>query len=213
MDQFTYMRPREKIHERGVGSLSSMELLQVIIGSGTKHHSAARISRHVLQWVEQHNESPSYEDLRSIPGLGHAKVCLIIAAIEFGRRRALLPDVTEVPRQELFSKVSSSSKRLIEFITQDGEGKAIETRIESINRPEKIREVVRKVFSFAMHDRANAVFFGLGMKKQDLIQPEEYVLDMIKKLYETADLLEIRVSAIWLVNDGSKRAMPRRVLQ
>lgn len=87
MKQFTYERPREKLVAQGVRSLKMVELLQILIGSGSATVSSALTAQYVNKLIE--NNSPSgvtYEQLQVIPGVGHAKACVILAAIEVGGR-------------------------------------------------------------------------------------------------------------------------------
>ena len=79
-----YERPREKLHSRGAASLSLVELLQIIIGSGGARLSGAKLAREIALLFDAKNIS--YLSLRAIPGVGEAKACQIIAALELSRR-------------------------------------------------------------------------------------------------------------------------------
>lgn len=84
MELYAYQRPREKLRTQGVYTLTTLELLQLIIGAGGARYSAARIAR----GVEKHITKPhlSYDELIAIRGLGSAKVCQLMAALELGKR-------------------------------------------------------------------------------------------------------------------------------
>ena len=84
MEQILYERPREKLRSKGVSYLTLIELAQIIIGSGSAKVSAARLSRQIVKLVE--SDDVSYDELVAINGLGDAKTCQILAAIEFGMR-------------------------------------------------------------------------------------------------------------------------------
>jgi DNA repair protein RadC len=87
-------RPREKLVQYGAETLSNTELLAILIGSGTKEVSAIMLANRILALEE---EGISYltnclpEELSGIPGMGMAKSCQIIAAIELGKRIATKP--------------------------------------------------------------------------------------------------------------------------
>lgn len=80
-------RPREKLARRGVESLSTEELLALIVGSGVKGRSAIGVARELIR---KHSEKGlaalKYEDLRSLRGVGEARACSILASIELGKR-------------------------------------------------------------------------------------------------------------------------------
>ena len=87
-------RPREKLVQSGAASLSNSELLAILIGSGTRESSAIMLANRILALEE---EGISFltnclpEELSGIPGMGMAKSCQIVAAIELGKRIATRP--------------------------------------------------------------------------------------------------------------------------
>lgn len=78
-------RPRERLKELGVDKLSNEELLAITINSGHKDLSAKELSLKILKEINDLNNI-SYEKLVSIKGVGEAKACSILAAIELGKR-------------------------------------------------------------------------------------------------------------------------------
>lgn len=81
-------RPREKLLERGAAALSDAELLALFIGSGRRGATAVDIGRELL--VRHGNLKTLLERdsaaLAAEPGLGVAKSCRLLAALELGRR-------------------------------------------------------------------------------------------------------------------------------
>lgn len=83
-------RPREKLMYKGTKSLSSAELLAIIIGSGNRKQSAVEVAKMLL--AENQNDlnelaKKSIRDLMKTPGIGSAKAISIIAAMELGSRQ------------------------------------------------------------------------------------------------------------------------------
>jgi DNA repair protein RadC len=72
------------MRNRGVSALSLTELLQLIIGSGSAQLSGAKLARVVEEKVTQNDIS--LDMLKVIPGIGEAKACQILAALEVGKR-------------------------------------------------------------------------------------------------------------------------------
>ncbi|WP_242108707.1 RadC family protein [Luteimonas aquatica] len=87
----TQERPREKLLERGVASLSDAELLAIFLGSGLRGYDAVSTARRLLA---EHgplrsllDRSPA--DLAKLPGLGPARACRLAAVLELcGRHLA-----------------------------------------------------------------------------------------------------------------------------
>lgn len=84
MEQFVYQRPREKMRATGTATLSNVELIQLILGSGTKGVTAGRIARQVDMRLQA--KDLSYKTLTAIHGIGDAKACQLLAALELARR-------------------------------------------------------------------------------------------------------------------------------
>ena len=85
-------RPREKMLKRGKKTLSDVELLAILIGSGSRKETAVGLSQRILKSVENNlNElgKTSLAELMRFNGVGQAKAITIAAALELGRRRQL----------------------------------------------------------------------------------------------------------------------------
>src|SRR5882724_3796326 len=83
-------RPREKLLQRGAGSLSEAELIAILIGSGTTTQSAVEVAKGILL-ISGHSLNDlarfSTRDLMKVRGIGQARAVTIVAALELGRRR------------------------------------------------------------------------------------------------------------------------------
>lgn len=97
-------RPREKLAANGAETLSNAELLAILIGSGNAEESAVDLMRRILNGCGNNLNTlgkKGIEELCEYKGIGPAKAITIMAACEFGRRRAAEP-------QEERPKVRSS---------------------------------------------------------------------------------------------------------
>ncbi|MDE5423452.1 DNA repair protein RadC [Ancylomarina sp. DW003] len=83
-------RPREKMMSKGSKSLSTAELLAIIIGSGNRKQSAVEVAKMLLAENQNNlNElaKKSIRDLMKTPGIGSAKAISILAVLELGSRQ------------------------------------------------------------------------------------------------------------------------------
>jgi DNA repair protein RadC len=82
------LRPRERLLAEGPEALSSAELMGILLGIGTKEQTAVELAQQVI------SESGGLfglhgvgvHDLREVHGIGEAKACIVLAAVEFGKR-------------------------------------------------------------------------------------------------------------------------------
>lgn len=84
-------RPREKLITMGRHTLSNVELLAILIRSGTQHVSAVDLAQHILKAHDYNlNElaKRSVEELLKFKGIGQAKAVTIVSAMELATRRS-----------------------------------------------------------------------------------------------------------------------------
>lgn len=92
-------RPREKLMSKGISSLSSAELIAIIIGSGTRSDTAVELSKKLLNLVGNNLYELGKLDLaslRKVPGIGPAKAMAILACFELGKRRSAASRMPEI---------------------------------------------------------------------------------------------------------------------
>ncbi|HWK08293.1 MAG TPA: DNA repair protein RadC [Puia sp.] len=85
-------KPREKLLSKTPGALSDSELLAILIGSGTREHSAIDLAKQVLKLGKDNLlelGKLTVPQLTRIKGIGQAKAITIAAALELGRRRQI----------------------------------------------------------------------------------------------------------------------------
>lgn len=83
-------RPREKMINNGVYSLSDAELLALLIGSGNKNESAVELMRRVLISCDNNLNDLGkwgFAEFARYKGIGRAKAATVMAALELGKRR------------------------------------------------------------------------------------------------------------------------------
>jgi DNA repair protein RadC len=81
-------RPRERLALRGVGGLTSAELIGLVWGSGTRGRSAVDLAADALAASDglAGLARASEPELATVPGIGPAKAAQLVAAFELGRR-------------------------------------------------------------------------------------------------------------------------------
>ena len=84
----TQDRPRERLINNGVESLSNEELIAILLKTGNKDNSAKELANILIKELDgiKHLNNINYEKLKSIKGIGPAKACELLASIELGKR-------------------------------------------------------------------------------------------------------------------------------
>jgi DNA repair protein RadC len=81
-------RPRERIHRLGPGSLAAVELLALVLGSGSRGGGALHLAHEVLKQfgLLERLARSSPAALMVVPSIGEARSAALCAAFELGRR-------------------------------------------------------------------------------------------------------------------------------
>lgn len=103
-------RPRERLVNYGAPSLSTAELLAIILRTGIKGENALSLAGRILsQYNLKRISRASVGELKKIRGISNAKACQIAASFELGRRLAVYRE-DEKPKirspREAYSVVS-----------------------------------------------------------------------------------------------------------
>jgi len=81
-------KPRERLIKYGRENISTSELIEIVLKSGTKKAGVKEISHNIMSYVNNINELKDMEinTLMNIDGMSKIKAIELIAAIELGRR-------------------------------------------------------------------------------------------------------------------------------
>ena len=80
------LRPREKLGACGVGALTDVELLALLLGSGTPGRSAIRVARSLARRAPSELAGWPLARWLRVRGIGIARAAALTAAFEMGRR-------------------------------------------------------------------------------------------------------------------------------
>ena len=81
-------KPREKAKRYGIETLSNVELLSIILRTGTQKKNVKELSMEVLEMLGGFDklEDMRLSSLMKIKGLGEVKGITLLAALELGKR-------------------------------------------------------------------------------------------------------------------------------
>lgn len=210
MQKETYDRPREKLLTRGASALTLPELIQVILGSGSKGYPVARMARRVSELVLSPDLSGNNlaQQLRLIKGMGAARVLQILAVVEVSRR--LRHDRKEEGYQAyrpwLESTGSIGRPLAIRYCLLDGGG-AVLTQAEYIPKKSEhyvfsVRQILRK----SLAQGVGSIALSLGGRDHSL-ELDIYELGFVRTFYEQMAVVQIPVREVLLVSAVSKRTV------
>ena len=195
-------RPREKLLNSGMQSLSNAELIGILIGSGTKELNAVDIARNILASVNNNLHDLGKlktDDLIKVKGIGTVRAITLLAAIELGSRRnnsyseekitiknsqtafdLLYPLIGELEHEEFWIIILNRAHKVIktEKISQGGlTGTVIDTRM---------------ILKHALDKRATSLIISHNHPSGNK-NPSEADISITKKIKNAAEIMDINV--------------------
>jgi len=155
-------RPREKLAAKGAAALSDTELIEVIIGRGTRKSDVREIAKEVHRLVRERENVVSYNDLQQVGGMGPTKASQIMACFELGRRYFGSKDQNaKVTRPEdilpLVAHLREKRQEHFVCIALNGAGEVLGNRVVTVGLLNHSLVHPREVFADAITDRAASV--------------------------------------------------------
>ena len=195
-------RPREKLLNKGKGTLSNAELIAILLGTGSRNQSAVDLSKDILNRVKNNLKELgklSVVDLVKFNGIGNAKAISIITALELGRRRnieealenpiisgsksvfrIMKPILGELKHEEFWLLYLNNSNRVI-LNSQLSKGGLTGTVVDS-----------RLVFKQAIEISATSVILCHNHPSGN-IKPSSADINLTSKMKNGGEFLDIKV--------------------
>lgn len=195
----SWERPREKILEKGVESLSNAEVLAVLLGSGNSKQSALLLAQELLTSLDkglyQLEEITIYE-LMDFPGIGPAKACRILCGLELARRVKAAPakplNVSSpgAVYSYMLSKMQNYQKKVFVCLHLDSKNNIISEDIVSIGTLNRSLVHPREVFKKAVKNGAASILVVHNHPSGDP-NPSQEDKQVTSRLKEVGELLGI----------------------
>jgi DNA repair protein RadC len=135
-------RPREKLLKKGPRALKDWELLAVLLGKGTAKQDVLSLAEKLVPVIDEKGLSVSIEDLAAFDGMGKAKAALVLAAMEFVRRRVKPEGIRIETPADLLPYIRHYADRKQEHFlcaSVNGANEVINIRVVSIGLIDRIR--------------------------------------------------------------------------
>ena len=205
-------RPQEKMLYGGAGGLSNSELLALIIRTGTGDKSALRLADEVISYANDNTGglgAAEVRELTEIDGIGEAKACSIVAAMELSKRlisdhqgavRVRIRDSRQVAdilmeemmyeKRELFMTLNLNSKLQVESKS-----------VISIGNLDSAPVHPREVFGPAVRRGAAAVVVAHNHPSGDPT-PSPQDIEVTERLINASKILGIRLLDHVIIGNG-----------
>ena len=204
------LRPRERLLEAGPGALSDAELLGILLGIGNREKTAVELASDIISQNGDlfglHNVT--VHDLVETRGVGVAKACIILAAVEFGKRLGRVRNpgrpvisspadvegllrgrIANLDRENFVAVLLNTKNEVLEYPTI-----SVGTLSSSLVHP-------REVFKPAIRASAAGVVLAHN-HPSGKVEPSREDRDVTRRLVEASEIIGIEVLDHVILGDG-----------
>jgi DNA repair protein RadC len=188
-------RPREKLLAKGAASLSDQELLAVLLGKGTTKIDVMTLAGKLARVIDEQGLDVTVEHLKQFGSIGDAKAAMILAAIEFARRR-IKPEGAKIETPaDLLPHVRHYADRKQEHFlcaSINGANEILNIRVISIGLIDRSPVHPREVFADALTDRASGIIVAHNHPTGSL-EPSASDTEITRQLKSAGSLVGIEL--------------------
>ena len=216
--------PYEKFLKFGPESLSEVELLAVILRTGTKNCSAVSLAEKILSLSKGKQKGLnalhhiSLSELMEIPGIGEVKAVKIKCIGELSKRMAreraedeLRFDLPSTVASYFMEELRHEEKEMILLLSLDSRLHLIEKYVLSIGTVNASLLSPREVFVRALKCQASSVILLHNPPSGDATPSREDLL-VTGKIKETGELVEIPLIDHIIIGDGCYTSLKEKNL-
>ena len=213
-------RPREKLLEQGVETLSDAELLAIFLRVGVTGSSAVDLARELLNTFGGLNGifAAPLAELTMVNGIGSSKYAQLQAIFEMSRRalneQMQVKDVLTSPQQVrdyLCLKLGSLMREVFVVLFLDAQNRVVATEEMFSGTLTQTSVCPREVVKRALHHNAASVIFAhnhpSGIAQQS--QADELITTELKK---SLALVDVRVLDHFIIAGNSSLSFSERGL-
>ena len=210
-------RPQEKMLFVGAKGLSNSELLALIIRTGSGDRSAIQLAEEVISYTSDNIGDLGMAEVREltdINGIGEAKACSIVAAMELSKRlksdrmaniKPRVSDSMEVAHM-LMDELSDEKKEYFMVINLNSKLQVESKSIVSIGNLDSAPVHPREVFAPAIRRGAAAVVVAHNHPSGDPT-PSAQDIEVTRRLLEASNIIGIKLLDHVIVGQGRNISM------
>ena len=188
---------RNKLNSKGAAALTDIELLQTIIGSGGKDNSYKQIAKKLYDVIQKVGaENLTIDDVKSVKGIGNAKATVVLAALEFFRRKLVKQTAPLIDSPEKAAEqvdfIRNKKQEHFVMLTLDGARRLINCRTITIGTLMSSLVHPREVFAPAIEDRAASIIIAHN-HPSGMLDISEQDREVTKRIKMAGEMLGIKL--------------------
>ncbi len=203
-------RPRERLRQQGADALSTMELLAILLSTGTKKTPVLDLSARLLSHFGSLKKlmCSSVEELMEIDGIGPAKAIQLKAALALAQKvyNEIQPTPPSIDSKDAYELVrfelSPLKQEALYVILKDVKGRLISVEKVSIGTLSEVLVHPREVFFPAVRHKASSLILAHNHPSGDPT-PSDADLEMTRHLIRSSRIMGIHLDDHLIIGAAS----------
>ena len=211
-------KPREKILQKGIKSVSDAELIAILIGSGCGDENAVELAKRILNGannkLSQLADTSIDELMKSYKGVGAAKAISILAAMELGYRachedpeKIEVASMSQDAYKAIYSKIGNIAHEEFWVIHLNNANKILYKQHVASGGLTRTAVDIRIIFKAAMEKGSTGLILAHNHPSGRL-HPSAEDINLTKTVKNAANIFDIRVLDHIIVGNESIAPLP-----
>ncbi len=203
-------RPRERLFKYGEHTLTSAELLAILLQDGSKGLSAVDLGREVIAHFKtfRNMSHTDVQELRKFRGIGDAKIARLRSAFEIGRRlmceRKTESTTVNSPKEAadlLMPRLRDIKKEVFQILLLDSKNRVIDILEIEEGAVDHAAPQIREIALRALQNFAVSIIAVHNHPSGDP-EPSEEDIAFTKNLRRAGDILQLNVLDQVIIGDN-----------
>lgn len=212
----TNERPRERLIRYGSESLSTIELLAILLGSGTQNRSVLELAKDLLTHFKSVTalSEASIEEMKLVKGIGSAKAVALKAAFGLLNRlelkeKGMLLDEPQKVYDLISSDLAGQKVEMLMVVLRDVRRFCLHREIVSKGTLTELLMHPREIFHLAIRHRAHSLIIAHNHPSGDPA-PSTRDIEMTKLLVSAGRVVGIDVSDHLIIGERKYVSLARQ---
>ncbi|MBK4729661.1 DNA repair protein RadC [Oxynema sp. CENA135] len=215
-------RPRERLIHHGPQSLSTAELIAILLGTGQGPGklSAVGLGQHVLHKLGENERDPlavlreiPIQELMQIPGIGPAKATTVLAAIELGKRvfyaqttESKVIDSPDAAAAILSHQLMWQSQEKFAVLFLDVKNRLLGNKVLTVGTATETLAHPRDIFREVLRHGATRAIVAHNHPSGHL-EPSPEDIELTRQLLKAAQLLQVPLLDHLILGNGNAQSL------
>ena len=215
-------RPRERLIAHGAKTLSTAELIAILLGTGQGKGklSAVGLGQYLLNQLSQHQREPlgilrniSVQELTQIHGIGPAKATTILAAIELGKRvfQSRPPELAMIDSPQTAADALSHDlmwqvEERFAVLLLDVKNRLLGTQLLTIGTATETLAHPRDIFRAVLRQGATKVIISHNHPSGNL-EPSPEDIELTRQLLQGAQIISVPILDHLILGNGDYQSL------